>query len=99
MLESVLGMSYFIFILNIDHNILFAAKMYILQLILHGLNYKLARVPHFSAILRYNIPRGYSVAHSTFMYQLIFYKSLIFEFSTLFYIRTHLQTFWTQSLD
>ena len=33
-------MSFFIFILNIDHYILFAAKICILLLILHGLNYK-----------------------------------------------------------
>ena len=28
----------------------------------------------------------------------IFSKSLIFEFSILFYIRTHLQTFWPRAL-
>ena len=47
MLESVLGISYFYFLLNIDHYILFAAKICILLLILHGLNYKHARVPPF----------------------------------------------------
>ena len=45
----------FILLLNIDHYILFAVKICILLLILHGLNYKHARVPHFSAILRYCI--------------------------------------------
>ena len=35
----------FILILNIDHYILFAGKICILLLILHGLNYKNARVP------------------------------------------------------
>ena len=33
-----------------------------------------ARVSPFSAILRYCIPRGYSVAHSTFVYQPIFLR-------------------------
>ena len=47
LLESALGMSYFIFILNIEHYVLFAAKIYILLLMLHGLNYKPLRVPQF----------------------------------------------------
>ena len=37
----------FCFILNIDHYILFAAKICILLLILHGLNYKPTRIPPF----------------------------------------------------
>ena len=44
------------FILNIDHYILFAAKICISLLILHGIN--LQGYPHFSAILRYCIPGG-----------------------------------------
>ena len=35
-------------------------------------NYHPGRIPHFSAILRYYLPRGYSVAHSTFVYQPVF---------------------------
>ena len=38
---------FFISISNIDHYILFPAKICILLLILHGLNYKPARVPPF----------------------------------------------------
>ena len=65
----------FFFILNIDHFILFAAKICILLLILHGLNYKnLEGYPHFSTILRYCLPGGYSIAHSTFVYQQIFFR-------------------------
>ena len=59
----------FSFILNIGHYILFAAKICILQLILHGLSINLKGYPHFSATLRYCIPRGYSDSHSTFVYQ------------------------------
>ena len=74
MLESVLGMSYFIFILNIDHFILFAAKTCILLLILHGLKNKAARVPPFKRYFEILHTRGggYSVVHSTFVYQSIF---------------------------
>ena len=46
-LESFIGMSFSIFILNFDDYILFAAKICILLLILHGLNYGPERVPTF----------------------------------------------------
>ena len=48
----------FILILNMNHYILFAGKICILLLLLHGLDYEHARYPHFSAILRYCIPGG-----------------------------------------
>ena len=46
-LDSFIGMSYSFFILNIDHYTLFAAKIYFLLLILHGLNYKPTMIPPF----------------------------------------------------
>ena len=62
-------------ILNIDYYTLFAAKICILKTNITWFKwYTLQGYPHFSAYLRYCIPRRYSVVHSTFVYQPIFLR-------------------------
>ena len=61
-----------LFILNIDHYILFAAKICILLQILHGLNYKPTGIPPFLRYFEILPTPGYSVAQSTFVYEPIF---------------------------
>ena len=68
----------FFFILNIDHYILFAAKICILLLILHGLKYK-----PILALFRDITYPGCIPLHIALLCTSRFFKSLIFEFSTL----------------